>query len=488
MRTALAFDFGASSGRATLCSFDGEKITLREVHRFENTPVYVRGTLYWDILRLFHEIKQGIAKAQSEGGFDSIGIDTWGVDFGILDSDGVLTENPVCYRDGRTNGLSAEAVKILGDELYSLTGNQIMDINTAFQLYSLAKNRPAVLERGETLLMLPDLFGYLLTGVKSTEKSIASTTQLFNQKTGEWAFPVMEQLGIPKRLFTEVVNAGSIKGVLSEEICRELNVPPAKVIAVCSHDTQSAVAAVPAKTDDFAFISCGTWSLFGTELKAPDISERAARLNITNESGFGGTTTFLKNIIGLWLIQEARREWRRQGYDYSYAELERQALSARPLTCFIDPDAPEFVPPGDIPSRVQEFCRRTGQKIPTSVGQIMRCIYESLAMKYRYALNQLEECSGKRYPVIHLVGGGTKDGLLCSMTADSCNREVIAGPVEATVYGNAAVQLIATGDIKDLSEARRIIAASDSVKHYTPENTAEWEEKYPEFLKIIKGE
>lgn len=487
MKKVLAFDFGASSGRAIIGSFDGEKITLKEVHRFTNDPVDLGGTLYWDVLRLFYEIKQGIVKAKIAGGFDSIGIDTWGVDFGLIDKNGRLLENPVHYRDKRTSGLVEESFKsVPRQKMYDITGIQFMELNTLFQLISLKKQRPEMLERADKMLFMPDLFAYFLTGKMCSEYSIASTSQLIDINTRTWSKELLDAFGIKESLFAPLTEPGTQLGNLSKEICEECGVESVPVISVCGHDTQSAITAVPCESGDFAFLSSGTWSLFGTELQKPIVNETSLKINITNEGGFGGTTGFLKNIIGLWLIQESRRQWQREGKDYSYADLEKLALSEEPFKCFIDPDAPEFVPQGNIPERVREFCRKTGQYVPESVGEIMRCIYESLAMKYRMTFEKLCECTGKDYPVIHVIGGGTKDGLLCRMTASSCGKTVNAGPIEATVMGNVAVQLMSDGTIGSISEARKAVAASESLKTYEPENTDEWIKAYESFVKIAK--
>ena len=486
-KRVLAFDFGASSGRAMIGTFDGKNIELEEIHRFSNDPVMVNGVMYWDVLRLFFEIKQGITKAQNSGGFDSIGIDTWGVDFGLLDKEGKLLENPIHYRDARTVGMIEKSFEIIPKEkFYDITGNQFMELNTVFQLFSIALNRPYLFDRAETMLFMPDLFNYMLTGEKKTERSIATTSQMMDTRKGTWAPEILKPLNIPENILTEIVPTGTVVGQLSDEICEELGVPKVDVIAVGEHDTASAVVSVPATDKDFIFISCGTWSLFGTELDAPIINEKSQECNVTNEGGYGTTITFLKNIIGLWMIQESRRQWQREGKDYSYAQLEKEALACKPFQCFIDPDAPEFVPQGNIPKRVQEFCRRTGQYVPQTVGEIMRCIYESLALKYHFAFNHIKYCTGKEYHSIHMVGGGTKDRLLCQMTANSCNCKVVAGPIEATVLGNIAVQLMSTGDIKDIAEARKIIADSQNVIEYQPTDVEAWSEAYERFQKILK--
>lgn len=485
-KRVLAFDFGASSGRAIIGCFDGDKITLEEVHRFSNDPVSVGGTVYWDVLRLFYEIKQGIIKAKIAGGFDSIGIDTWGVDFGLIDSEGKLMENPVHYRDARTVGLVDEAFKTMPKEkLYGITGIQFMELNTLFQLISLKKYRPWMLERADKMLFMPDLFGYMLTGKMCAEYSIASTSQLIDLDKRMWSKEILDAFGIKESVFAPLVQPGTVLGELSKEVCEECGVDPVPVISVCGHDTQSAITSVPCENGDFAFLSSGTWSLFGTELDKPIVNETSMNINITNEGGFDGSTGFLKNIIGLWLIQESRRQWKREGKEYSYADLEKLALAAEPFKCFIDPDAPEFVPHGNIPERVREFCRKTGQYVPETVGEIMRCIYESLAMKYRLTFEKLRECTERDYPVIHVIGGGTKDGLLCQMTANSCDRTVKAGPIEATVMGNVAVQLMSDGSVKNIGQARKIVANSSELKTFEPKDTDKWAGAYEDFLKVV---
>ena len=362
-KRVLAFDFGASSGRAILASYEDGKISMQEIHRFSNDPVTVCGVFHWDVLRLFFEIKQGITKAVHQGGFDAIGIDTWGVDFGLLDKKGRLLNNPVHYRDERTVGMIEKVFETIpAQELYGRTGIQFARLNTLFQLAALRQDEPETLAQAETLLLMPDLFAYLLTGVKRAEYTEVSTTQCLDPKTGDWAFDLLERLDIPTRLFPPIIDAGQTYGLLSDAICEELGCPKVPVIAVATHDTGSAVAAVPTQQDDFIYISCGTWSLFGTELPAPVINETSRKYNLTNEGGYGRTVRFLKNIMGLWLIQESRRQWIREGADVSYADLEREALAAKPFQCFINPDDPSFEMPGNLPRRVQEFCRKTGQR------------------------------------------------------------------------------------------------------------------------------
>ncbi len=486
MKRVLAFDFGASSGRAILGKFDGKKIELEEVHRFTNDPVTVNGTVFWDVLRLFHEVKQGILKAKQAGGFDSIGVDTWGVDFGLIDKNGYLLENPIHYRDKRTDGMIELACqKMDRDKIYDITGIQFIYFNTLFQLLSLRENRPELLERADKMLFMPDLFNYLLTGNMAAEYSIATTSQMVDLAAHEWSDEIFEKMRFPKDIVCPLVKPGTVIGKLSPALCEELGVPAVDVIAVCGHDTQSAVTAVPTDKKDFAFISCGTWSLFGTELETPILNDKARALNVTNEGGYDYSTAFLKNICGLWLIQESRRQWMREGQEYSYAQLEEMALQCEPFKCFIDPDADDFAPMGNMPGRIRDFCRRTGQYVPETVGEVVRCIYESLALKYRHIFRGIEDCTEKKYPHINVVGGGTKDKLLCRMTADSCNTTVYAGPIEATVLGNIAVQLLASGEIKDIAEARNIIAEGEKLICYNPENIAVWDTAYEEFKKYL---
>lgn len=480
----LAFDFGASSGRAILGTFENGVISLEEIHRFDNEPVQMNGGFFWDLPRLFHEVKFGLAKAK-EYDFKSVGVDTWGVDYALVTKDGKLLGNPYNYRDERTVKTPQKVREIISEsELYNESGIQMMNFNTVFQLFETMQSEREIYDIADKAILMPDLFGYLLTGEIYAEKTMASTTQLLDPYTKEWNFKLIEKLGLKKELFPKLINPGECVGKIKNEICKELDINAVPVYSVCGHDTASAVAAVPAKDKDFVYISCGTWSLFGTELLKPCITEKSAEHNITNETGYADTTRFLKNIIGLWLIQETRRQFKREGKNYSYAEMEKMAREAEAFKCFIDPDDPRFTPPGNQVQRIKDFCTETGQYVPQTDGEVVRCIYESLAMKYRFTFDNLKDCTGKEFETIHMIGGGTKDGFLCQMTADSCGVPVIAGPIEATAVGNIAVQLIATGEIKDLSEAREIIAKSFDVVHYEPQNNG-FLEKYEEFKKII---
>ncbi|MEG1311447.1 MAG: rhamnulokinase family protein [Romboutsia sp.] len=486
-KQVLAFDFGASSGRVMLGIFNGSEIDIKEIHRFSNDPVIINGTMYWDVLRLFFEIKQSLIKAKAFGKIDSIGIDTWGVDFGLLDEYGKLLENPIHYRDCRTSGMVEKSFeKICKDEFYDITGNQFMEINTVFQLLSLKEMRPYMLERADVMLLMPDLFNYLLTGKKITENSIASTTQLFDAKNRTWSEKVIESLGLPKRLFTNIVPSGSIVGKIAEDISEELKIDTCDVIAVAGHDTQSALVSVPTQEDDFIFLSCGTWSLLGTEINNPIINEKSNNYNITNEGAYGDKVSFLKNIIGLWMIQESKRQWEREGKLFSFSELEEMAQKVKPFKCFIDPDDPIFVPAGDIPKRIREYCLKTNQEAPQNEGEVIRCINESLALKYRHSLEEIKDCTEKEYKTIYMVGGGIQSKLLCQMAANACGLKVSTGPVEATILGNIAIQLMASGEIKGLKEARKIIEGSGGIHCYESKDFNTWEMQYERFKKIIK--
>lgn len=451
MKRVLAFDFGASSGRAIIGKFDGNKITLEEIHRFENNPVMLPhkngATFHWDFLRLFYEVGQGINKAKLQGGFDSIGIDTWGVDFGLLDKNGRLLENPVHYRDERTT-------RIARPNYYARSGIQAMAFNTVYQLSALQQERPELLKRASSLLFMPDLFAYFLSGEKNTEASIASTSGLVDLHTRKWNKELLGELKLPKKLFGKIQPSGRVIGKL-----RDSN---ANVISICGHDTASAVVAVPTTHDDFLYLSCGTWSLLGTEIASPILTNE----NITNEGGYGGKIRYLKNISGLWLIGESRRQWKREGRDLSFMDIENQARVADAKNALIDPNFPDFAVEGNLPAKIQQYCRDTQQEIPQTVGEIARTIYESLAQTYAQTVAEIETATGKNYPALNMIGGGIKDKLLCELTAKRCKRQVFAGPTEATALGNIAVQLITAREIKNIKQAREVIRNSIDIAEY----------------------
>ncbi len=478
----LAFDFGASSGRAIIGQIIDGKLTYREIHRFPNGGVMKDGHLYWEFDRLFSEIKEGIKKAKEAGGFDAIGIDTWGVDYGFIAKDGSLLAAPYCYRDTRTEKAFDEVLsKVDASTLYKHTGIQLMRINTLFQLYDSMKN-DAVYKDAETMLFMPDLFAYMLTGRKVCEYSIASTSEMMNPVTGEWDKELLETLGIRTDILPEIIDSGEIYGNLKKEICDELGVPAVPVVAVCGHDTGSAVVAVPAVSDDFCYISCGTWSLMGLELEKPLLSELSEKLNFTNEGGYGRTTRFLKNIMGLWIIQECRRNWKEQGHDMSFGEIMIEAEKAQ-SKAYIDPDCADFEVPCNMPEVIKEYCKKTGQAVPETIGEIARCVYESLALKYRYTVESLEKLSGKKYSSINIIGGGGQNTMLCKLTADICERKVVAGPFEATAVGNMAVQLKAMGELKDLKAIRKLVMDSEDVKIYEPTGATTYD--YEKFLSLL---
>ena len=485
----LAFDFGASSGRVMLAKFDGEKITLEEKHRFSNDPVMVNGEFHWDILRLFFEIKQGILKCVNSGDGDiaCIGIDTWGVDYGLLDKNDKLISNPFHYRDTRTDGMYEKAFeKVSKEEIFNSTGIAFNWFNTLYQLLSSKLSGDVALENTKTLLFVPDLLNFFLTGKKRTEYTIASTSQMFDSVTYDWAYDVLKKLDLPTDIYPELIFPGEIVGTLLPELSEELGIGEVPVVAVASHDTGSAVASVPVVGDeDFIYISSGTWSLMGVELDAPNISQDALKYNFTNEGGVNKTIRFLKNIMGLWLIQESRRQWDREGELLSFDELEAQANAAEPFASLIDPDYEAFQTPGNMPRRIREYCEKTGQKVPQTKGDIVRCIAESLAFRYRYTIEGMEEVNNKKYNTIHIVGGGIKDKMICKCTANATKRVVEAGPVEATSLGNVLVQAMAMGAIKDLEEGRKVIKNSFDVARYEPEDSEAWDAAYLKWKEII---
>ena len=483
---ALAFDIGASSGRAILGEFDGDRITLSEIHRFSNDPVFLQGTLYWDVLRLFHEIRQGLLTAKHDGAVDSIGIDTWGVDFGLLDRDGRLLENPIHYRDRRTETVLADFEAVMPTaELYRRTGIQMMPINTIFQLYSLVLSRPELLERTATALLMPDLLAYFLTGEMGSEYTIASTTGLLDPHKRQWDRALFQKAGLKPDLFPDVVMPGTQAGALSAEIQQELSVPAIPVYRVTSHDTASAVLAVPADHDDFIYISSGTWSLMGIETAKPMLDEDSVKIGYTNEGGYGGKIRYLKNIMGLWLIQESRRQWIREGKNLSYADMERLALEKPAFVSLVDPDDARFTAPGDLPNRIREICKETNQPIPKDEGEVVRVIYESLALKYRAVKETLEKVTQRDFAQIHVVGGGTKDGLLSQFTANATNATVVAGPIEATAMGNVAVQLLAEKRLENVQAVRHVVANSFNTLTYEPKETAAWDSAYARYKKLF---
>ena len=487
----LGIDLGASSGRAMLGTLEGKKLTIREIHRFLNEPVTLCGRFVWDMPRLFHEIKQALLKLSRSGEtVDAIGIDTWGVDFGLLDKNGHLLSLPVHYRDARTNGIPEKVRAIIPDEeLFARTGIAFNSFNTLYQLYAMKEEGDPALESAQDLLFLPDLLAYFLTGKKGTEYTIASTSQLLNPFTRDWDRELMAKLGIPAHIFGEVKLPGTVRGTLLPEIAKECGVAEIPVIAIGGHDTASAVAAVPAQEKDFAYISSGTWSLLGAEVQEPLCTEGVMKANYTNEGGVDGSIRLLKNIMGLWIIQECKREWDRRGSETSFGELVELSMQAPAFKAILDVDDACFLAPGDMPARIQAYCAKSGQPVPEGKGEISRVIYESLALKYRWAIERLEEDMLKKpIEALHIVGGGSKNALLNRFTAEAIKRPVIAGPDEGTIIGNLLVQAQALGAISGIRELREVVENSFPTKTFLPETDGKaWDEAYQRYLKVCEG-
>lgn len=490
----LAFDFGAESGRAMIGTFDGNGLSLAEIHRFANTPVRLPSALHWNVLQLWQEVKMGIERVkQSLGNAPaSIGLDTWGVDFGLLDRNGTLIGNPVHYRDQRTDGMmDAAAARVSQAEIFAQTGIQFMPINTLYQLLSMVETRDPALEHAATFLTIPDLFNYWLTGRKACEFTNATTTQVFNPAEDGWATALLESLEIPTHIFPELVKPGSVLGPMQRTVGDEVGISgEIPVVAPACHDTGSAVAAVPAANQRFGWISSGTWSIVGAEVPNAVVTDETLAYNLTNEGGVANTYRLSKNVAGLWLVQECRRSWARGGMEQSYAELTALAAKATPFHAIIDPDHGSFLKPSepgdDMPGRIVARCQATGQSIPDGMGAIIRCTLESLALKYRWVLEKLETVLGYQLDPLHIVGGGTQNQLLCQLTADATGRQVIAGPVEATAIGNVIMQAIALGDLASLAEGRDLIRRSFDVVTYEPTSErAPWEEAYARLVQLI---
>jgi rhamnulokinase len=487
-RNLLAFDLGAESGRALLGRLDYGKLTLEEKHRFPNPNGKINGHLHWNLLAQWEELKTGLRKAAADNtAIHAIGVDTWGVDFGLLDRNGDLLANPFMYRDPQTDGMLDYAFSLVPRErIFEQTGIQFMQLNSLYQLLAMARRNLPQLDCAHTLLFMPDLFNYLFTGRKVAEFSIATTSQMYDPRKKAWATDLLKDLRIPARILPEIVPCGTRLANLLPEVQQDCGVGPIPVIATAGHDTASAVAAVPAQpgSADWCYISSGTWSLMGVETDHPIINDKTLKHNYTNEGGVAGTIRLLKNIMGLWLVQECRRQWQKEGQDHSYAQLTQQASAAKPFTAIIDPDHPPFLRPGDMPQKIADFCRKTGQTAPSSAGEFVRTCLEGLALTYRKTLEGMEDVAGRRINTIHIVGGGSQNELLNQMTADACNRPVLAGPVEATAIGNMLVTAMATGEVKSLQGIRQIVRQSFDVKHYEPRDTSRWDEAYARYRKL----
>lgn len=470
----LAADFGASSGRLILSKFDGDKIELEEIHRFSNDPVRIGSRFYWDFPRLFHELKNGLKKAALKGiDISGIGIDTWGVDYGLIDKNGDLLSNPIHYRDNRTDNIIDDIEKIMSfEEIYKVTGIQYLQLNTLYQLYADLKFRPDILEKADALLFMPDLFNFYLTGQKYNEYTIASTSQMLEVFSKTWALEMLEKLSLPTKILQKIIMPGNIIGKLTKDIQEETGLPDVPVMSVGSHDTASAVAATPLEGENCAYISSGTWSLLGVESKEPIVNEDSLKDNFTNEGGLEGRIRFLKNINGLWMIQQLKKHWQEHGIDVGYGEISKAAAAVKNDGFIIDPNDKSFLAPLNMATAVQQYCINNGQGEPREIGEIARAVYNGLAREYKARISALEEITGRTIDVINMVGGGIQDEFLCQHTANITGKTVLAGPIEATALGNILAQLIALGEINDLSQGREIVKNSITQKKYTQNKVA----------------
>ena len=477
----IAVDLGAESGRVMLGRIADGRLSLEQIRRFSNGPVQEDGSLRWNFDRLLAEIKTGIGEAAGRAGGEvrGIGVDTWGVDFGLLGTDGKLIEKPYHYRDGRTNGMMDKAFELMPKrQVYENTGIQFMQLNSLYQLLAMRLANSPALSKTERLLFMADLFSYHLCGRAFGEYTLASTSQMMDMKTGKWSKPIFDALSLPMKIMPEITQPGTVVGDLTEAVAKEIGCGRIPVIAIGSHDTASAVLGVPGAGDNWAYLSSGTWSLMGVELPHAIIDDKTFGHEFTNEGGVENTIRLLKNIMGLWLVQECKRQWQRQGQDLSYAELTRLAAAAKPFFGHVECDRSEFLAPGDMPARISEYLTDTEQRTTQDKGQMVRLILESLALKYRSVLDAIEDVTSRRIDVLHVVGGGIQNELLCEFTADAIGRKVVTGPIEATASGNILMQAKATGQIKSIDEARRIVRNSFELREYKPQDADLWERQY----------
>ena len=477
----LAVDLGAESGRVIAGLWNGKILRLEEVHRFANGPVHLADSLRWDVLRLWSEIQTGLAFAAKKYGRSiiSVGADTWGVDFVLLNRQGEMLGQPYHYRDARTNGIMQKALrKVPRGEIFAQTGLQFMQLNTLFQLLAVKQTAPQLLDAADCLLFMPDFVHWALCGSRVAEFTIASTSQCLNPISRSWASRLLKKFGLPSRIFPKIVPPGSTLGPLRPGLAERVGLHQVKVVAPPSHDTASAVAGVPTVNTgkaNWAYLSSGTWSLMGAEITKASLSARTQELNLTNEGGLDGTYRLLKNIMGLWLVQQCKRAFDARGSNYDYAELAKLAAKAPALRSVVNPDDPRFLNPPDMPKAIQDFCRESKQPVPKSPGELVRCAYEGLALKYNQVLGWLEELTGNRIEVIHIVGGGSKSEMLNQFTADACQRPVVAGPVEATAMGNLLVQARAAGELSTLGDMRAVVRQSSKLINYQPGPSASWQ-------------
>jgi rhamnulokinase len=485
----LACDLGAESGRVMLGTLRDNRLSVEEVHRFATGPTTINGSLRWDVLRIFDEVKTGLAKAAKRNiPIAGLSCDSWGVDYVLVRSDEPVLSAPFHYRDTRTDGVMDSAFAVVpADEIYGETGVQFMSFNTLYQLLSDSRLRPDLLAVASHFLLIGDYFNFLFSGVARAEDSLASTTQLFRPADRRWSSKLIDRFHLPAGMFPPVVSSGTVLGCLSPGLAAEVGLAGVSVVAGCSHDTGAAVAAVPAEGTDWGYLSSGTWSLLGVECPEPLITGTSMKLGFTNEVGYGGTIRFLKNIIGLWVVQECRRTWVREGADYTYEALVSMAGGAAPFRSFIDPADPRFGKPGDMPARIREYCIETGQKPPSTPGETIRCVLESLALLYRHTMTMLEEATGRRLNMLHIVGGGSRNAFLNQCTADATGRTVVAGPDECTAIGNILVQSIGLGHTPSLAAARKIVRDSVSLTRFVPADTRTWDRMYEKFLTMRRS-
>lgn len=484
----LAFDLGASSGRAILGTLKDGQLELDEIHRFTNQMQLINGHYFWNIFSLFNELKTGLKKCIKERGIqpESIGIDTWGVDFAHLNREGLILSLPFAYRDSRTNTSMDDLFHVVPQkEVYAQTGIQFLQFNSIFQLFSMVKDQSSLLEITDSILFMPDALNYLFTGIKKSEFTIASTSQMLVPGTAEWNYELIERAGIPTHILQEIILPGTILGTIQDDISRETGSKPVPVIAVAEHDTGSAIVAVPCEDKNFVYLSSGTWSLMGIECAQSIVSEQTHQLNFTNEGGVEGTTRFLKNIMGMWLIQEVQRIWESEGTSYTWPKMVELARESEPFKFLINPDDPMFLNPKDMTQAVRDFCYQTAQGTPENHAEVIRCIYDSLALKYRYTLEQIRDISNQPIDVIHIIGGGANNHFLNQLTADATGLRVVAGPTEATAIGNIMMQAKALGYIESLTEIRRVIANSSDLITFLPSDELNWDEAYNRYLRII---
>jgi len=487
----IAFDLGAESGRCVVGELNNTRLQLNEVHRFNTPMIRYRHSLLWDVLLIFQELVTGLSRAVETYGprYEGISIDTWGVDYVLLDDDNRLLGYPYHYRDSRTDTMMEKAFQILPrEQIYEHTGIQFVQFNTLFQLLAEQEQQVNLLEIAERFLPIPNFLLYLLSGVQKAEYTIASTTQLTDPRRRDWSREILERFHLPAHIFPSIVEPGTVLGPLLPEIAQLTSIDPdTPVIAGASHDTAAAVASIPARSDDWAFLSSGTWSLMGLELDSPLINDRALEFNVTNEGGVAGTTRFLKNIMGLWPLQECRRYWAQQGTEYAYDQLQQLAEEVGYAHAWVDVDDVRFLKPGNMPEKIVAFLKETDQPYQEDAGWIVRCVLESLAFKYRQTIRGLEELTGDPVRILHAVGGGIQNTLLNQLTADAIHREVIAGPVEGTGAGNIGVQAIAREILPDLQSFRNLVAGSFDLVSYHPEQQDYWEQNEERYRSILTG-